>query len=103
MSLAGPFLVPAVDLGLHIFTGLQQRAVLGAKVMHQIAEPRPERSRIDAAAGQCCTLDKLNQFGGNLKAVFVGTLCHLIAPVARVEFALRQDLEGIPSWSNMYW
>ena len=58
---------------------------------------------IDAGAGQCCTLDKINQFGGNLKAVFVGTLYHLIAPVARVEFALRQDLEGIPPWSNMYW
>ncbi len=103
MRLAGAFLVPAVDLGLHVFAGLQQRAVFGAKVMHQIAEPRPERSRIDAGAGQCCTLDKINQFGGNLKAVLVGTLCHLIAPVARVEFALRQDLEGIPSWSNMYW
>ena len=37
MVLAGAIFVPNIDLGLHLFTRLQQGAILWAQIMHEIA------------------------------------------------------------------
>ena len=86
--------MPGVDLRLQVVAPRQKHPVLGAKVMHQGRQPRPEGIRRNPGARKRPVFDKAGQSGVNLQPVQCSPVCHQCSPDWRVRASLCRPVPG---------
>lgn len=68
--------MPSVDLFLQFVAALQQRAVAGRQVVHDVGEACPERVGIHARAGDDLACNEIGQFARDAQARDIQAIGH---------------------------